>query len=297
MSLERDREAATGGSGGQEPANFSSLISYWAQGQGKPSAQAEQVFTAIQAEIIPRLVLAKQAYRRTRPSPIVSPQPISDAERELFLDHVLRGGAAEAAALAKSMILRGTPIESVFVDLLAWSARRLGEYWTEDLTTFTDVTIGLCRLHEILHQVSEAGAPSSKQAAIDAHSILVTSAPGDQHVFGALMVAESFRRDGWIVRCEPGSDADKLRGAVARERFDMVGLSCACDRDRSDLTDTIRIIRKSSINPATVVMVGGRLFSEHPELAKEVGADLLAHDGVSAVELARNRLANTKGGC
>lgn len=297
MSFERDREAATGNSGGQEPANFGSLISYWAHGQGKPSVQAEQVFTAIQAEIIPRLVLARQTYQRSRPAPIVSPQPISDAEKELFLDHVLRGGAAEAAALAKSLIDRGTPVESVFVDLLAWSARRLGEYWTEDRSTFTDVTIALCRLHEILHQVSEVAAPSSKQAALNAHSILVSNAPGDQHVFGALMVAETFRRDGWIVRCEPGSDTDKLRRAVASEPFDMVGLSCACDRDRSDLSDTIQTIKQSSLNPGTVIMVGGRLFSERPELATEIGADLLAHDGASAVELARNRLANTKGGC
>lgn len=297
VSLERDRESTAGNSGGQELASFGNLINYWAQGPGGQSMRAEQVFTAIQAEIIPRLVLARQSYQRTRPAPSLLPHPISDADREVFLEHVLQGGAAEAAALARALIVRGTPVESVFVDLLAWSARRLGEYWTEDLATFTDVTIALCRLHEILHQVSEASAPSSKQAALSANSILVSSAPGDQHVFGALMVAESFRRDGWFVRCEPGSDADTLRAAVARESFNIVGLSCACDRDRSDLSDTIRTLRTNSINPETIIMVGGRLFSEHPELAGEVGADLLAYDGASAVELARNRLANTKGDC
>ena len=297
MSLERDREAPTGKSSGQEPASFGSLINHWAQSQGTPSLQAQQVFTAIQAEIIPRLVLARQTYHRTVPPPVLHPYPIVDADKELFLKHVLNDGATEATALARGLIFKGAPVESVFVDLLAWSARKLGDYWTDDICTFTDVTIALCRLHEVLHQISELSGATPLKAADVAHSILVSSVPGDQHVFGALMVAESFRRDGWIVRCEPGNNTDKLKSAVAKEPFDVVGLSCACDRDKAELADLISIVRRNSVNRSAVIMVGGRLFLEHPELAIEVGADLLAQDGASAVELARNRLANTKGDC
>lgn len=297
MSLERERESASGKASGHEPASFGSLINFWAQSQGAPELEAEQVFTAIQAEIIPRLVLARKAYHRSAPSPALYPQPISEGDKELFLDHVLTGGASDATALAKGLIFRGTPVESVFVDLLAWTARRLGDYWTEDRCTFTDVTIALCRLHEVLHQISEVSGASPHAAIGVASSILVSSVPGDQHVFGALMVAESFRRDGWFVRCEPGNNTDKLRTAVAKEQFDVVGLSCACDRDKGELSDLVRTVRTNSINRSAIVMVGGRLFLDHPELADEVGADLLAQDGASAVELARNRLANTKGGC
>lgn len=297
VSLERDRETTTGKSTAQEPASFGSLINFWAQSQGSQAVQAEQVFNVIQAEIIPRLVLARQTYHRAEPSPALFPHPISGADKELFLEHVLTGGATEATALAKALIVKGTPVESIFVDLLAWSARRLGEYWNEDVCTFTDVTIALCRLHEVLHQISESNGAPAQRANKAAHSILVSSVPGDQHVFGALMVAESFRRDGWIVRCEPGNNTDKLRTAVAKERFDVVGLSCACDRDKAELSDLIRIVRANSINRSAIVMVGGRLFFDHPELAIEVGADLLAQDGPSAIELARNRLANRKGDC
>lgn len=297
MSLERERETPSGQSSGQERASFGSLITYWAQSQGSPELEAEQVFTAIQAEIIPRLVLARQSYQRPAPLPALYPHPISDSDKEVFLDYVLTGGASDATALAKDLIFKGTPVESVFVDLLAWSARRLGEYWTEDKCTFTDVTIALCRLHEVLHQISEASGASTVPVAGVSSSILVSSVPGDQHVFGALMVAESFRRNGWAVRCEPGNDTAKLKTAVAREPFDVVGLSCACDRDKAELTDLIRTVRTNSLNPSAIVMVGGRLFLDHPELADEVGADLLAQDGAAAVQLARNRLANTKGGC
>ncbi|MFN3608973.1 MAG: B12-binding domain-containing protein [Hyphomonas sp.] len=297
MALEYDRKSVTGQTGGAEPADFGSLINSWAQSQGMPTVQAQRVFSAIQAEIIPRLVLARQSYHRTVPPLTLYPQPISDSDKEVFLNDVLNGSASDATDLARSLIVRGVPVEAVFIDLLAWSARRLGEYWNEDLCTFTDVTIALCRLHEVLHQISESTGASGKPTARTEHSILVSSVPGDQHVFGALMVAESFRRDGWVVRCEPGSSNEKLSSAVAKDGFDVVGLSCACDRDKYELADLIKTVRTNSYNRSAIVMVGGRLFIEHPELAIEVGADLLAQDGPSAVELARNRLANAKGDC
>lgn len=297
MALEYDRKSATGQTGNPEPADFGSLINSWAQSQGMPTLQAERVFSVIQAEIIPRLVLARQSYHRTVPPLSLYPQPILESDKEAFLNDVLNGSASDATDLARSLIVRGAPVESVFIDLLAWSARRLGEYWNEDLCTFTDVTIALCRLHEVLHQISESTGASPKLTTGTEHSILVSSVPGDQHVFGALMVAESFRRDGWIVRCEPGSNNDKLSAKVAKDAFDVVGLSCACDRDKYELADLIKSVRTNSYNRATIVMVGGRLFIEHPELAIEVGADLVAQDGPSAVELARNRLAIARGDC
>lgn len=44
------------------------------------------------------------------------------------------------------------------------------------------------------------------------------------------------------------------------------------------LAASIRVIRRASLNPAIVVMVGGQLFSEHPDLARQVGADATATD-------------------
>lgn len=297
MSLERDRETSARKSGGQDSADFGSLISSWAQNEKSSEIEARRVFAAIQTQLIPRLVLARESYHRSTPSPALRQQAITREDRELFLRHVLRGGASEASALAKSLISRGTAIESVFVDLLAWTARQLGEYWEEDRCTFTDVTIALCRLHEVLHQVSEAGGAATPRISRAEPSILISSVPGDQHVFGALMVAESFRRDGWLVLCEPGNNTEKLRDTVKKTTFDVVGLSCACDRDTAELTELINAVRTHSSNRNPIVMVGGRLFIERPELAKEVGADLVAKDGASAVKMARNRLAYAAGDC
>ena len=45
-------------------------------------------------------------------------------------------------------------------------------------------------------------------------------------------------------------------------------------------------LRRASRNPDLVILVGGRVFSERPELAQDVGADGTAADGELAVALA-----------
>ena len=46
------------------------------------------------------------------------------------------------------------PLELLFLRLLAPAARRLGELWEGDLCTFTDVTIGLSHLQQVLRELS-----------------------------------------------------------------------------------------------------------------------------------------------
>jgi hypothetical protein len=42
----------------------------------------------------------------------------------------------------------------VFIDLLAPSARRLGQHWEDDDCDFVDVTMGLWRLQEVMREVT-----------------------------------------------------------------------------------------------------------------------------------------------
>jgi methanogenic corrinoid protein MtbC1 len=49
------------------------------------------------------------------------------------------------------------------------------------------------------------------------------------------------------------------------------------------MPDLIRAIRRESIHSNTLIMVGGPIFSGDPKRAKDVGADLYAVDGASAL--------------
>lgn len=240
----------------------------------------------IEGEIIPRLMLTLADAKEKEVAPEDTPLAPSEEERSRFLWSVMNESAASSRAFVTGLIGRGFPREAIYLDLLTGAARRLGEMWEKDEADFTDVTIGLCRLHQILR---EQGAVSASElaGAINSPSILLATAGGDQHVFGVVMVSEFFRRAGWRVWSDPAASLADLKEMVAREHFDAIGLSAACEMPAEVIAAEIAALRSASSNPALVVLVGGGLFNKNPELVEAVGADASAADGRGAVELGR----------
>jgi methanogenic corrinoid protein MtbC1 len=252
---------------------------------------ARLLLRAIEGEIIPRLLLA---HRTGEASPLESPTTASTLgvdDHDRFLDLVLNDTAAATLHFVAELLGRGVPHGTVFLDLLATAARRLGELWEEDRCSFSDVTIGLCRLHEVLREHSVIHEAQRQHASGETPRILLATACGDQHVFGVVMVAEFFRRDGWRVSSEPGVQCNQLAAILARTDFDLLGLSAHCSILAEDIANEIESLRKASRNAHLRVLVGGRLFLEEPDLVCRVGADGCAHDAGSAPTVANGLLA------
>ena len=256
--------------------------------------EAESLFRAIEGEIIPRLMLAHQSRE-----PVVGPvsrRPLLEAdERERFLDLILRDSADASSTFVHGLLDRGVTREMVFLDLLAETARQLGELWDEDRADFTDVTIGLCRLHQVLREHSSPAIAIGQGA--DAPRVLLTTACADQHVFGIAMVAEFFRRDGWRVWSEPGASRSSLTSILAGERFDVLGLSAACSVAPAEVAHELRSFRKASSNADMRVLVGGGLFAGSPGLVSTVGADAAAFDAAAAPTTANELIARAGISC
>ncbi len=266
--------------------------------QSKIDAQA--LSGTIEGEIIPRLLLAYQRDARAKKLTTPEEDGLSQSDHEGFLEAVMNENAAAARNYVDALVKRGLSREALFLNLLTNTARRLGEMWEEDLCDFTDVTIGLCRLHEILRAQStvlDAGAGIRKGADSDGSKILLATACGDQHVFGVVMVAEFFRRAGWRVSCEPGAASAELQSMLSKKSFDMVGLSAARSVTADDIADEIADLRSASRNEAVMIMVGGRLFAENPELVSAVGADGAAHDAKMAPMIGAELLASSQPRC
>jgi methanogenic corrinoid protein MtbC1 len=250
------------------------------------TAAARTLMRVIEGEIIPRLLLAHRV-DAVAALDAAADAPIDAAERTRFLDLVLRGTAAETRSFVDGVLARGVSHETLFLDLLSHTARRLGELWEEDLCDFADVTIGLCRLHEVLRERSSIHEERGAHAADAVPRILLATACSDQHVFGVVMVAEFFRRAGWRVWSEPGAHRSQLAAILAELRFDVLGLSAACSTIAEDLASEVAMLRKASCNRELRVLVGGRLLAELPDLAARVGADAAAGDARSAPDAAR----------
>jgi len=246
---------------------------------------------AIQHEIIPRLMLAHRTPQECELPPDYAAVKVMAQDVAEFAKHILAHSEAQALACIESMRLKGAPIESIYLDLLAPAARLLGEMWEEDQCDFTDVTLGLGRLQKMLHEVN-ADFEKYKNPVSNGLHILLAPTPGEQHTFGLAMVAEFFQRAGWAVTGGPYDLFDDPVNLVKRHKYDVVGFSLATVAQLDRLAQCISAVRKASCFPGLCIMVGGPVFSCNPEYAQRVGADLVANDGSLAPGLARLHLSS-----
>ena len=202
---------------------------------------------------------------------------------------VLNHEASVARGYARAMRLRGMGLETLWLDVLAPAARRLGDLWLQDVCSFVDVTAGVACLQGVLHDSADLGSIAT-QDVVESKRILLAAAPGEQHCFGIAMVAAFFRQAGWFVRLEGAPSDVDLAQAVKRNWFAIVGISESDETRLDALAALIRTLRRVSRNPAVRIMVGGPLFMYKPELARQVGADDTAFDGRQAVRQAQRFL-------
>jgi methanogenic corrinoid protein MtbC1 len=250
--------------------------------RGRSRRRKATLESTIETEIIPRLLLTHRvgadldtAHGPTGLHP--SAEDVAEFVR-LLLDHDTR----VAFAFVDAMRAQGSGVETLFLELLAPAARLLGELWKADVCDFTDVTIGLSRLQQLLHELSPAFEDEAARL-FSGRQLLLATAPGEQHTLGLMMVEEFFNRSGWDCTSEFGASVEELVKLVRRHHFDVVGLSASCDTLLGGLASAIEAIRKSSRERGVIIMVGGQIFLDRPELAARLGADATAQDGREAV--------------
>lgn len=235
----------------------------------------------IEHEIIPRLMVAHQ----DDADPAAGEDGITAQDIAAFTPLSLQVEADTLLEHVERLLRRGVSVDSVLVDLLAPVARTLGEMWEDDRCDFVEVTMGLWRLQEVVHELA-ARVPAQRHSAGGGRRALFAAMPGDQHSFGTVVVDEMFTRAGWVTDRIGESTTPQLLDRVANEWIDLVGLTVSCDGHCDNLGSIITALRTVSRNPRLCVMVGGRIFVEQPDLALSVGADGTAADARLAVAAA-----------
>ncbi len=245
---------------------------------------------AVEGEVIPRLVAAHAAARAVpEPQRIIGNAP-DDEDVAEFAKALLAEDPAAANTFVSGMIQRSVSLETICLQLMTPTARRIGDLWVADLCHFVDVTVALGRLQYLLRALSQT---VSYAVTVPDHGrrALLAAVPGEQHTFGALMVAEFLRRAGWDVAGDISTTTNEVVAIVRDEWFSLVGLSASSERTVSDLVPVISAIRQTSRNAAVVVLVGGNVFLEHPDFVALVGADATAVDAQQAVLKAERQIA------
>jgi MerR family transcriptional regulator, light-induced transcriptional regulator len=261
----------------------------------KEEQKSEKLARAIEAEIIPRLLLAHISARTTKAiiePPLVVESDVFPSEKiAQFSDIVVSQPVNQAVIYIDALLRDGMTKETMILEVLSPTARNLGELWTQDKLTFVEVTLGVSRLQQLLRIYGPAFEVEFAKGQTG-HKILLAAMPGEQHTFGMSVVEEFFRRDGWDVHSLADASRKILLQRIKEEWFDVVGLSASGDASVDMLAPLIKVIRETSTNRDLRVIVGGCPFLAEPANAIALGADMVACNGREAV-LNVERLLNS----
>jgi methanogenic corrinoid protein MtbC1 len=249
---------------------------------GNAEARRARLVRTIEGEIVPRLVLARRAVRddgAAGPGGYGTPDETDVLELvRLLMQHEL----GVATAYVETVRQRGATLDLICLELLAPAARELGRRWEYEECDFLQVTLALCRLHQLLRELSAEFRGDEFEHERE-RRILLAPCPGEQHTFGVSIVGEFLQRAGWEVWQEFPSSTEEILQLVRQNWFAVVGLSVGSERKLEEIATMIRAIRGASMNRLVGVLVGGPLLLARPEIVQFVGADGTAPDGPQAV--------------
>jgi methanogenic corrinoid protein MtbC1 len=257
------------------------------------SESDHSLLTLVQAEIIPRLMLT---HRDSHLTPLGA-SGISRDEIVAFTQTLLAKDVTAANVIVAELREVGCTIDAIYLQLLAPSARYLGELWEADTCNFSEVTLCLWRIQTMLYDLSPAFQSDAmlRAAAPIERRILIANLPGHQHTLGISIVSEFFRREGWVTLTIPSPQPREIQDSLSADWFDVLALSAGTDREINDLQKTVEAARKTSRNPRLAIMVGGALLLRRPELVSILGADGTADDADSALTMAANLVQHQRG--
>lgn len=246
----------------------------------------EELTSMVESEIIPRLY---QAHPPAAVTALELENPLASKSPRAFVRMVLSRSPDALTAVVETKRREGVDDDTIYAELLAPAARLMVDLWQDDEVSYTEVTIGLGRLQQLVRGL-DAGTPYNGENDPSAPSALFAPCPGEQQTFGFFMIEELFRWSGWRTWIETTATKDDLVTNVRCRWFDTVCLSVSRSDNFEELSATIKSIRRSSRNRDIFILVNGRPFTECPESVAFIGADASASNGAEALHVADKAL-------
>ncbi len=252
-----------------------------------PEEYLSSLVKTIEGNILPHIVEHHLKAERLENGQLNVPAhpSIDSAHIDQLLLLLLQDDATPSANYVKELFANGIELEEIYLNLLTPVARKLGERWESDDADFTQVTVALWRIKQLMYDLSPVFREYAEYKQ-QGKNVMLVPLPGSQHTLGLFMVSEFFARAGWRVWGElAATEVDILR-MVQTQWFDVIGLSASVREQFPDLKRMITEVRSVSMNPQIGIMIGSPVFNQNPELVEDLGADMVGVDAVDALEKA-----------
>ena len=187
---------------------------------------------------------------------------------------------------AKLILLRahenGASHRELCVDYIGAAARKLGEWWDDDIITFGDMAVAAGRMLHFLRDLRELVPKTPQRGSREA---MFATVPGEQHILGVTMAADLMRDKGWKIDLQINQSIEDLCAHAIKNDYRIIGLSATnADRIRS-LAAAVVELRLAA--PYAYIFIGGHIVEVEPDIAIRTGADAAAaslDDAIEALE-------------
>lgn len=242
-----------------------------------PKERRADLVATIHESVIPRLLLAHHSVVEPEgPACLDSRLPPTAWEVEEFAGIAVAQDLTRALDFIHDIVRQGLSLETVLLQLLAPAARWLGDEWLADRRTFTDVTVGLVTIQQIVRILGPDFAPKPSTRG----QVMLLSPHAEQHTLGIYLLGEFLRRAGWGVQVAPSMPESELLSVIEAEWIEMVGISVSNVDLIKQVGALVSSLRRASLNPDVAVMVGGACAFE--ECCTEPGT-VFCNDPTEAV--------------
>ncbi len=275
---------------------------------GTPDQPGQPLLELLLTEVVPRLTRLAcgpspiaPSDRSVWPGRPVASMNLGDGPPQVgpLLVHALeladlcqRGQAQAAARLIHQLREGGVPVEAIFLQVVQPAAQHLGQGWSDDRLSFTDVTIGLGHLQQLfsglLDDFQGSGVASVSAETIpdaSAPSAFFCTMPGATHRLGIQMVRAFFARAGWRTRLGHGEEP-ALVSQITAMRPGLIGLSLNSETDLRSAGAFILRVRNACRSFQPFIMVGGAAVPFFPKLVERLDADIVSGDATDALNRA-----------
>lgn len=217
------------------------------------------------------LVMAQEVINRLTHISRSSASGLSDTDLDTFCSALIEPTAESSKVILRRAQERGADHQTLCLFYIAASARRLGEWWEQDLIHFSDTAIAAGRMLHMLRDLRMSTPPAPVSGRREA---LFAAVPGEQHVIGITMAADILRSKGWDIDLQVGRSEAELCQIARDGGYPIIGLSASgADRVRS-LARTVVELRIAA--PRSLIFIGGNIAEIERDIAMRTGADAAA---------------------
>lgn len=205
---------------------------------------------------------------------------------------LLAEGEGPALELGRQVAALRPDASALGAHVLGPVSRSMAEAWQDDRCTGTQLVVAQGRLQALMRQACPPRQDGGTPARSAGRSALVALWPGETHLAGVTFASIALDGAGWAVRSVFPARLAELEDLVARQAVDLlhIALSPVFCRDEQlpALAVAVRRLRRASLNPALLVVLGGQAFQQLPGLAVVLGADDAGlEEGSSVMDLRR----------